>query len=201
MGFLKKIPCARGDDSNDLLMLLQWHHNGKYDCHNNYEVLGYIRGVPLPENIISAMGEFMVENLYQGNINDVNKNKACNVRRVTLFLRRFCYERSKRAHVVWDYMQEAIQNAIEAVEDLPEIEIQPVQRTIWTEVITVLVVRCIDIRAERLLPQLRRLYQGTPLTLLPENFVSFRTLAERIKQAPLIINDTLNYHSFHVREI
>ena len=162
MRFMWKIPCARGDDS-DLSLLLQWRQERALDIHNNFGVLEYILGVPLPENIISAMGEFMVENLYQGNINDVNKNKVDNVRWVTLFLRRFSYERPQKAHIVWNYIQEAVQNAIEVVEDLPENEIQPVQHSNWTEVITLLVVRCIDMRAKTLLSDLERLYQGTPL--------------------------------------
>lgn len=122
------------------------------------------------------------------------------MRRVRDFLSRFCYEKPKSAHIVWDYMREAIQNAIAVVEDLPENEIEPVQRSNWNEVITLLVVTCIGMRAKRLLSHLRRLYQGTPLALLPENFVDFRSLAERIKQKPLIFNDTLYiYHSLHHR--
>jgi hypothetical protein len=197
---LKILPCARGDDY-DLSQLLNWHQEKDYDylgmC-NSHDVLSYMLGLPLPENIISAMGEFMVENLYQGNINDVNQNKTDNVRRVTDFLSRFCYERPKSAHIVWDYMREAIQNAIAAVEDLPENEIEPVQRSNWNKVITLLVVACIDMRAKRLLSHLNRLYQGTPLALLPENFVDFRSLAKRIKQKPLVLNDTLYYHSHSI---
>ena len=195
---LKTLPCARGDDS-DFGLLLNWHREKTYESFDkDYEVLSYMLGLPLPENIISAMGEFMVENLYQGNINDVNQNKTDNVRRVTGFLSRFCYERPKSAHIVWDYMREAIQNAIAAVEDLPENEIEPVQRSNWNKVITLLVVACIDMRAKRLLSHLNRLYQGTPLALLPENFVDFRSLAKRIKQKPLVLNDTLYYHSHSI---
>ena len=62
--FLEHIPCARGDDS-DFSRLLDWQRERKRDYINNYEVLEYIFGLPLPENIITAMGEFMVENLYQ----------------------------------------------------------------------------------------------------------------------------------------
>ena len=201
MRFINKIPCARGDDTAaDLILLLKWHQERNLDLHNSYEIFDYILGVPLPENIISSMGEFMVENLYQGNLNNVNKTKTSNVRRVTLFLRRFCYERPERAHIVWDYMREAIQNTIAVVEGLPEIEIGPVQRANWIEVIYLLVIRCVEISAKRLLSHLRRLYQGTPLALLPENFVGFRTLAERIKQ-PLIFNDTLYYHSLQEHEL
>jgi len=200
MEFMKKIPCALGDDS-DLLLLLKWHRERDYNSRNNFEVLGYIFGVPLPDNIISSMGEFMVENLYQGNITDVNTTKTNNVRMVTLFLQRFCYERPKSAHIVWDYLREALENAIAVVEDLPEIEneveIQPAQRSDWVDVITLLVVSCIEVRAKRLLSHLRRLYQGAPLALLPENFVGFRTLVERVKQEPLILNDTLEFHQLH----
>ena len=200
MEFMKKIPCALGDDS-DLFLLLKWHQDQTFDFSNDYKILGYIFGVPLPDNIISSMGEFMVENLYQGNITDVNTTKTNNVRMVTLFLQRFCYERPKSAHIVWDYLREALENAIAVVEDLPEIEneveIQPAQRSDWVDVITLLVVSCIKVRAKRLLSHLRRLYQGAPLALLPENFVGFRTLVERVKQEPLILNDTLEFHQLH----
>ena len=104
----------------------------------------------------------MVENLYQGNINDVNKIKASNARRVLLFLRRCCCGRPNCADIVWRYMREAIENAIAVVEHLPEIEIQLVQRSNWIDVISILVARCIDMRAKGLLSDLRRLYQGTP---------------------------------------
>eukprot|EP00986_Skeletonema_menzelii_P010251 scaffold4967_cov115-Skeletonema_menzelii.AAC.1 len=186
--FIKGIPCARGDES-DLSRLIVWHNQKQtYDIHNSYEVLDYILGLPLPENIISSMGEFMVENLYPGGIGDVDENTASNVSRVTCFLRRFCYERPKSAHIVWDYMREAIQNAIAAVENSDSIH-----RDRREVVIEILVATCIDMRAKRLLSHLRRLYQGTPLDLLPVNFLDFRTLVERIKK-PLIINDTLRYH-------
>ena len=197
---LKILPCARGDN-NDLSQLLNWHREKDFDLgsySNSQEVLSYMLGLPLPENIISSMGEFMVENLYQGNINDVNKTKTNNVRRVGDFLSRFCYERPKSAHIVWDYMREAIQNAIAVVEDLPENEIEPVQRSNWNEAIGLLVVTSIHMRAKRLLSHLNRLYQGTPLALLSENFFTFRTLAERIKQKPLVLNDTLYYHSHSI---
>jgi hypothetical protein len=190
--FLQKMPCAQGDNC-DLSRILNWQRENEYD--KSHEVLTYLLGLPLPENIISAMGEFMVENLYQGNINDVNQSKKDNVSRVTYFLSRFCYERPKSAHIVWDYMREAIQNAIAVVEDLPENEIEPVQQSIWGKVIGLLVATCIGIRAKRLLSLLSRLYRGTPSALLPENFLRFRTLAERIKQQPLVLNDTLYYHS------
>ena len=108
------------------------------------------------------------------------------MRRVGDFLSRFCYEKPKSAHIVWDYMREAIQNAVSVVEDLT-LDITPTQRSHWIDVITLLVVTCIGMRAKRLLSHLRRLYQGTPLALLPENFVDFRSLAERIKQKPLIM--------------
>ena len=192
IGFSKTMPCALGDDS-DFMRLINWHLEQEFDYVSNYEIWGYLFGAPLPDNIISAMGEFMVENLYQGNIADVNKTKTLNALKVMPFLERFCYEKPTSAHIVWDYMREAIQNAIAVVEDLPENEIQPGQHSNWNDVITLLVVSCIDLRAKRLLSHLRRLYQGTPLALLPENFVSFKTLVKRVK-APLINNDTLQYH-------
>lgn len=198
--FSKKIPCALGDDS-DFSLLFKWHREKGFDFENDYNIWVYLFGVPLPDNIISAMGEFMVENLYQGNITDVNNTKILIVGKVMPFLERFCYERPTSAHIVWDYMREAIQNAIAVVEDLPENEIQPGQHSNWNDVITLLVVSCIDLRAKRLLSHLRRLYQGTPLALLPENFVSFKTLVKRVKQEPLIINDTIHYHQFRSDQI
>ena len=138
----------------------------------------------------------MVENLYQGNIADVNKTKTLNVKKVMPFLERFCYEQPKSAHIVWDYLREAVQNTIAVVENLPENEfIQQSQRSDWNDVIGLLVVSCIDLRATRLLSHLRRLYQGRPLAMLRENFVTFKSLVKRVKE-PLIINDTLHYHQF-----
>ena len=197
---MNKIPCALGDGS-DLSLMCKWHREQEFDFIYDYKIWGYLFGLPLPDNIISAMGEFMVENLYQGNITDVNNTKILNVRKVMLFLERFCYGRPESAHIVWDYIREAVQNAIAVVEDLPENEIQPGQHSIWNDVITLLVVSCIDLRAKRLLSHLRRLYQGTPLALLPENFVSFKTLVKRVKQEPLIINDTIHYHQFRSDQI
>lgn len=189
---MNKIPCAPGDGS-DLSLMCKWHREQEFDFIYDYKIWGYLFGLPLPDNIISAMGEFMVENLYQGNITDVNNTKILNVMKVMPFLERFCYGRPESAHIVWDYIREAVQNAIAVVEDLPENEIQPGQHSDWNEVITLLVVSCIDLRAKRLLSHLRRLYQGTPLALLPENFVGFKELVKRVKE-PLFINDTLHYH-------
>ena len=193
--FLEHLPCARGDDS-DFSRLLDWHRERKRDYINNYEVLEYIFGLPLPENIISAMGEFMVENLYRedGWINDVNRYKTDNLYRVKHFLVRFCYEIPERADIVWDYLLDAVEDAIDVVEGFDWWEITEVQRFHWNCVISLLVSTCIQTSAKRSLSHLRRLYQGTPLALLHENIIDFRTLVKRIKEQPLILNDTIKYH-------
>ena len=192
---LANIPCAHHDDS-DFERILEWHrHRYSYLGSSEEDILGHILGLPLPENIVSSMGEFMVENLYQENIDDVDETKIYNATGVMRYLERFCYEKPESAHIVWECIREAIQNAIVAVQDLDEDEISPTQRANWVDVIKGLIIACIGTRARRLISHLRGLYQGIPLALLPENFVTFRKLAERIKQKPPILIDTASYHS------
>ena len=46
------------------------------------------------------MSEFMVENLYQDNINDVDIRKRLNALEVKPYLERYCYENPDNAQIV-----------------------------------------------------------------------------------------------------
>jgi len=211
-----RIPCAVDEDSSDCSRLFEWlqcEHYAAYggsDCSRLFEwsgqckhytahtyeedVLGRIFGLPLPKNIALSMTEFMVENLYQGHIVDVDKLKIDNAFGVGCFLERFTYESPESAHIVWEGLRGAIQNAISVVEDFDPHEVTIIERDIWIAVIESFVAMCIRTRAVRLISVLRRLYDGTQFALLPETFITFKNLAERIKQTHPIVNDTFTYH-------
>ncbi|KAK1733663.1 hypothetical protein QTG54_015706 [Skeletonema marinoi] len=191
-----RIPCAVDEDSSDCSRLLEWSGQRKHYTAHTYEedVLGRIFGLPLPKNIALSMTEFMVENLYQGHIEDVDKHKIDNAFGVGRFLERFTYESPESAHIVWEGLRGAIQNAISVVEDFDPHEVTITERDIWIDVIERLVVMCIHTRAVRLISVLRRLYDGTQFALLPGTFVTFKNLAKRIKQTHPIVNDTATYH-------
>lgn len=72
--------------ASDLSQLTMWSTSNDFKGFNDRSTLNRIFGLPLPANIISAMGEFMVENLYQGSINDVDSNKMLNAFGVRPFL-------------------------------------------------------------------------------------------------------------------
>eukprot|EP00984_Skeletonema_dohrnii_P005458 scaffold1920_cov97-Skeletonema_dohrnii-CCMP3373.AAC.2 len=189
----KHIPCAVDEDSSDCSRLFEWLQCEHYAAYGE-DVLGRIFGLPLPKNIALSMTEFMVENLYQGHIVDVDKLKIDNAFGVGCFLERFTYESPESAHIVWEGLRRAIQNAISVVEDFDPHEVTIIERDIWIAVIESFVAMCIRTRAVRLISVLRRLYDGTQFALLPETFITFKNLAERIKQTHPIVNDTFTYH-------
>ena len=173
----KEIPCVLGDyvDAmqslsledvseqshfcSDLSQLSKWAHDDRlrYGGRNDNSVLRRIFGLPLPANIISAMGEFMVENLYQDNINDVDGWKWQNALEVRPFLGRYCYENPDNAQLVWAYLQRAIENAIMAVEGLEADDVDERQRPHFVAVALALVDSCIRTRAKSLIPLIMRL--------------------------------------------
>ena len=187
------IPCAVDEDSSDCSRFFEWLQCEHYAAYDE-DVLGRIFGLPLPKNIALSMTEFMVENLYQGHIEDVDKHKIDNAFGVGRFLERFTYESPESAHIVWEGLRGAIQNAISVVEDFDPHEVTIIERDIWIAVIESFVAMCIHTRAVRLISVLRRLYDGTQFALLPGTFVTFKNLVKRIKQTHPIVNDTLTYH-------
>lgn len=204
----QNIPCALGECTDtvplehvhqslfgsDMSRLAEWVYGSSGDFDEN-SLLNRLLGLPLPANIISAMGEYMVENLYQGNINDVDAYKWLNAFEVRPFLDRYCYENPDNAEIVWTYLQQAIENAILAVEGLEADDVDERQLSSFKIVTMDLVESCIRTRAKSLIPLLMRLEDTQEI--LPELISNVENLAERFEQAPPACIDTKEY--FKVR--
>lgn len=207
----KEIPCVLGDyvDAmqslsledvseqshfcSDLSQLSKWAHDDRlrYGGRNENTVLRRIFGLPLPANIISAMGEFMVENLYQDNINDVDGWKWQNALEVRPFLGRYCYENPDNAQLVWAYLQRAIENAIMAVEGLEADDVDERQRPHFVAVALALVDSCIRTRAKSLIPLIMRLEDTQ--AIVPVLIPNIENLADRFEKVPSVCIDTKEY--------
>ncbi len=203
----REIPCALGDYvdaslslehapeqfhwSTDLSQLSKWVHDRTYEGFDENSVLRRIFGLPLPVNIISAMGEFMVENLYQDNINDIDGWNWLNALEVKPYLERYCYENPDNAQIVWAYLQRAIENAIMAVEGLGAEDVDERQRSKFKTVALVLATSCIRTRAKSLMTLLIRLRDTQ--AIVPELMNSFGNLADRFERASSVCIDTKEY--------
>ena len=202
--YTKNIPCAFGDGvdaidfESDMSQLSKWAYD--YDLEGYYEnsILGRIFGLPLPANIISAMGEFMVENLYQDNINDVDSCKLQNAIGVAPFIKRYCYENPDNRQLVWPYLQRAIENAILVVEGLEPNDVSEEQESNFVSMTIVLANCCIMSRAYSLIPLLTRLEDTQ--ALVPEIIRNVANLADRFEKAASEFIDTGAYFDVKIED-
>ena len=184
-------PCLQGKRILD-----EDHDVGRQLCNS---ILNRIFGLPLPENIISAMGEYMVENLYQHTINDVDLCKVLNATEVRPFLERYSYENPDKAQIVWTYLQQAIENAILVVEGLQAEDVDERQRSTFETVTMLLVTSCFKPRAKSLIPLLVRL--DNTQAFVPELISNIENLAERFDLASSVSIDTVQYFNFRDDEM
>ncbi len=204
----RNIPCALGDYvdeiqlehivtdqslyGSDLSLFAQWVNDR--DTMKGFDedsILNRIFGLPLPANIITAMGEFMVENLYQGDINDVDGCKWLNAIEVRPYLERYCYENPDNVQIVWTHLQRAIENAIMAVEGLEAEDVDERQRSNFETVVFLLVESCIRTRAKSLIPLIMRLEDTQ--AIVPELIRNIENLADRFEKVPSVYIDTKEY--------
>mmetsp|Transcript_11212 Transcript_11212/g.16866 ORF Transcript_11212/g.16866 Transcript_11212/m.16866 type:complete len:147 (+) Transcript_11212:327-767(+) len=145
------------------------------------------------------MGEYMVENLYQHTINDVDLCKVLNATEVRPFLERYCYENPDKAQIVWTYLQQAIENAILVVEGLQAEDVDERQRSTFETVTMLLVTSCFKPRAKSLIPLLVRL--DNTQAFVPELISNIENLAERFDLASSVSIDTVQYFNFRDDEM
>jgi hypothetical protein len=194
------IPVAKNND-NDLTLLADWNNkrHKSYQLWNKDGTLIRLFGLPLSENIISAMGQFMVENLYQQNIDAIDANQMSNAFGVLRFLTRYCYENPNKSHVVLRYVDiSAMQDILFDLDDeeAANVVVNEKQRENFQRVAQTLLVFCIETRAKSLIPTLRTLYDGPVFDVLPDNIISFENLVKKIEENPVrVIVDTQRYHS------
>jgi len=202
------MPCALGDYvetapslenesdrslfGSDLSQVTMWATSHDFKGFDGRSTLNRIFGLPLPANIISAMGEYMVENLYQGSINDVDSKKMLNAFGVRPFLERYCYENPENSQIVWSHLQQAIENAILVVEGLEAGDVDERQRETFNKVVTRIVICCINTRAKCLVPLLRRLEDTQ--ALMPELIADVGNLVNEMEENPPVLVDTRSYY-------
>jgi len=200
--WVKDVPCTPSSVlSENLASMREWLNGNSYSGIGSQGVKERLFGLGLPDNIISTMGEFLVERLYSTSPHDVNDHTIANVLGVIPYMVRFCYENPTKASLVFDYLGQAISNATSLFSHFDEDDIAPKQRENFHSVITELVLSCIRTRALRLAPVLEGLYDEFMQPHLPPTFVQFDTLMERINEAPKVPQDTSSYYFIRAIEI
>ena len=194
--YVDNVPCSPSSDPSENLESMRGWINQDYSSElGSHGVRERLFGLGLPDNIISAMGEFLVERLYSTSPYDVDGNTLANAMGVLPHMERFCYENPSKASLVWEHLGQAIDNARSLFGNLEAEDIGPEQREVFDSVISRLVVACIKTRAQRLAPVLERLYDDVMLAHLPPTIVQFDTLIERINDAPRVFPDTSFYYN------
>ena len=194
------IPCSPSSDlSENFVSMREWVNGNTFSGSGSHGVRDRLFGLGLPDNIISAMGEFLVERLYSTSPFDVDDHTCANAMGVLPFMARFCYENPTKASLVYDYLGQALSNATNLFSRFEAEDIAPKQRETFQCVIRRLVSTCIRTRALSLAPVLERLYDEIMDPHLPPTFVQFDALIERINDAPRVYPDTADY--FEMRSI
>jgi len=194
------VPCSSSADlSENLESIREWINGNTFSGSGSHGVRDRLFGLGLPDNIVSAMGEFLVERLYSTSPYDVDDLTYANAMGVLFYMERFCYENPSKASLVFDYLGQAISNATSLFSQFDEDDIAPKQRETFQSVIRRLVSACIRTRALSLAPVLERLYDEIMDPHLPPTFVQFDALIERINDAPRVRPDTSYY--FEMRSI
>ena len=197
------ILCCPNDEnnfSNNLQSMSRWINDRSIQHHGEHGVLERLFGLPLPENLVSAMADFLLERLYRTSVYDVDHQTYLNAFGVRPYMVRFCIQKPEKASIVWDCLEQAIQNAIAVVSELDVLDIEEREQKIFLSVTRSLICTCMDTRAQNVIPVLRRLYQGTSLALLGPNIISLESLVQKIN-APLVFADSAGYYHCHEEEI
>ena len=190
------IPCSPSSDLPENLESMRGWIDQYYSSEiGRHGVRERLFGLGLPDNIISAMGEFLVERLYSTSPYDVDDHTLANAMGVLPHMERFCYENPSKASLVWEHLGQAIDNTRSVFGDLEAEDIGPKQREILGSVMMGLVGACIHTRAQRLAPVLARLYDDVMHAHLPPTIVQFDTLIERINDAQRVFPDTSLYYN------
>ena len=180
----------------DLTDSIKWTRNLHQRSHyGSNKVLPRLFGLPLPENIIMAMCQFMRDNLYKESLHDVDAIKESNAIGVLPFLERFCYENPERASIVFECLGQTIQGAIDVVDGLDVDDISQSEQKIFRSVIFALLMACVNTRAIPVLPTLELLYMQPQRQLMGENTLIFERLTQSINDAPNIYVDTKWYNA------
>ena len=201
--WVDNMPCPSSDDFGDVLQsMIEWASRERgISGFREHKVLERLFGVgPLPKNIISAMAEFLVECLYLGSVYDVDCNTCSNVFCVIPFLERCCYESPGNAPIVWDCLKRAILNAVNVVSEIEIEDIGDRERETFQRVIFSLISVCIQTRAHTVIPEIRRLYEGTAHALVPD-LLNHEALIQKINNTPRVFADTISYYSLHHEEL
>ena len=179
----------------------QWVNGNSYFGGGYHGVRERLFGLGLPDNLVTAMGEFLVERLYSTSPFDVDDHICANAMGVIPYLERFCYENPSKAWLVYGYLRQAFDNATSLFSQYDVEDIAPKQREIFTNVVSQLLAACINTWAQSLAPAIQRLYDDVVRVHLPPTFIPFDTLIQRMNDAPRVFPDTLFYYRMHDEEL
>ena len=154
-------------------------------------------GLPLPRNIILAMSDLVVQNLYREDLHDVNKERIDSIFEVLLYLERSCAVTPELAHVVWGGLEQSIGNAASVAQQYDFEEIEPRELWVFQQVLQKLIGSCIALRAKRAIPSLRAAFQGTSGEILAEieNLAPLNVIEQRINEPQSILLDSYEFQN------
>ena len=159
-------------------------------------------GLSLPANIIQAMCDFMLDNLYQDDspVDAIDPHKSSNALLVIPFMTRFANEKPKDAEMVWNCLARAIQNAILAVDNSQDVaEFSEEEKSVLSDVLYTLIEACINtnVKADELLPLLRLVYEMPIVDSLNlgNHLNSEEAVLAEIQERPTVNDDTTEFLS------
>ncbi|EJK77367.1 hypothetical protein THAOC_00806 [Thalassiosira oceanica] len=193
------IPCCKEEEDpmrrfqSDWTMAVQWGMNHRVGAFSSKGVYTRLFGLPLPRNIILAMSDFLVQNLYREDLRDVNKRRTDSIFRVLPYLERSCAVTPEFEHVVLEGLGQAIGNAVSVAQQYDFEEIEPREMSVYQQVLKKLIMSCIALRAKQAIPSLRAAFQGTSGVILAQlNLVPLNAIEQRINEPQYMLLDSAN---------
>lgn len=157
-------------------------------------------GMSLPANIIQAMCDFMLDNLYQADctVDAIDSHKASNALLVIPFMKRFAKERPNDADMVWNCLGLAIQNVIQAVDNSQNVaEISEEDEIVLSDVLYSLLDACIDTKAYELMSIIEQVYEMPIVDSLNlgRRIASEEAVLAEMQERPAVNDDTTEFLS------
>ena len=197
------IPCCKDEEDpmrrlhSDWAMAFQWgmEHRLGTSTFGSKGVNTRLFGLPLPRNILLAMSDFLVRNLYREDLRDVGKGRIDSIFRILPYLERSCAVTPELAHIVWEGLGQAIGNAASVAQQYDFEEISPRDMLVFQQVVRTLIGSCIVSRAERAIPSLRTAFQGTSGEILADiqNLAPLNVIEQRINAKQTIYQDSFKF--------
>ena len=135
------------------------------------------------------MSDFLVQNLYREDLQDVNMERTGSIFRVLPYLERSCADAPEFAYIVWEGLGQAIDNAASVAQQYDLEEINQVEVSMYQLVLKKLISSCLVLRAKRTIPSVRAAFQGTSGELLANFLAPLNVIEQQINETqPVRLN-------------